>query len=247
MKIGLLGGYGLQELLENSVISEQEAIFDDEKIHGKFPKFYVFQGEIEGKKVVIIPRHGVSHNIPPHKVPFKSIITRFVELGVDKIITINSVGILNTKYKKPSFFIISDFVSMGKEVTFFDLFEDEAHHTNMSRPYDEEMNKIIEDVMKNLGLTFYRDVVYVNSHGPRLETPSEIKRKYAPLGDIIGMTNAYEVILANEKNMPISSIGIGVNYAEGLGERADFNEMKVMMKKMQSDIHRVLKEVIKRL
>jgi len=245
--IGLIGGYDLQEILENPNITMEKAMFDDEKIHGKLPRFHVFQGEIEGKDIVIIPRHGIGHNIPPHKIPFKSIISKLSKMGVEKIITVNSVGILNTAYKKPCFLIMSDFVNMAREITFFDIFEDKAHHVNMSNPYNTEVNEIMENVLQSLGLLFYKNVVYVNSHGPRLETPSEIRRKYSPLGDVIGMTNAYEVILANEKGISISSLGIGVNYAEGLGEQANFDKMKETMRKMQIDTLRVLWETIKRL
>jgi 5'-methylthioadenosine phosphorylase len=245
--IGFIGGYGLHKLLKNEREFKFRAVFDDELIAGSLPDFAVFEGKIGGKDVVVIPRHGKKHELPPHNIPFKSMIKKFKELGVGKIISVNSVGILNIKIPKKSFILLDDFVNEGKEVSYFNKFPGRPVHINMGRPYDKEMNAVIKDAAEEMGIELFADAVYVNSTGPRLETRAEIERKYKKLGDVIGMTNAYEVILANEAGISISSICLAANYAEGLGESVDFNKVVEEIESMKPQLFKLLRGVVGRL
>ncbi len=240
--IGLIGGYGIEKLLERAEQAKAECIFDREAVK----EFVYYKGSISGKAAIIIPRHGKGHELPPHRIPYRSYIATLKELGAERIITINSAGILKGNYRVNSFFLPKDFINFAPEITFFERFEVKAVHTPMGEPYDKKTGAIIERVAKGLGLRVYSNVVYVNVRGPRLETKAEI-RLYAGFGDIIGMTNAYEVILANEKGIPISTICLGVNYAEGLGESVSMERVKAGIERMKKDLFRLLEGVIEEL
>jgi len=241
----LIGGYGLEKILTDASVERHEATFEDEKIHGKAPSFEIYKGKIGSKDIAVIPRHGAAHDLPPHNVPYKSMFLALKRMGVDAVITVNSVGIMNPEIKKGSFILLRDFVNFGREVTFFERFDGEAMHASMSEPYDSRINAALEKAIAKAKAEFHPEAVYVNSHGPRLETVEEIKRVYSPSGDVIGMTGAYEAILARELDMRIASICIGANYAEGCGEKADFSEIKGTMQSMQGKLFEILNEAIR--
>lgn len=116
--IGLIGGYNLQLILKNPKEYRFFSFFPDEKICDRSVMFYLFKGLLNDKDVVLVPRHGKNHEFPPHNIPFKSILIKLKEFGVKRIITINSVGILNKSIKKGSFIILNDFVNEGKVLMF---------------------------------------------------------------------------------------------------------------------------------
>ena len=57
---------------------------------------------------------------------------------------------------------------------------------------------------------------YVQTTGPRFETPAEV-RFYRDYGEIIGMTAAAEATLFRERGIPYAMIGLVDNLANGLG------------------------------
>jgi len=243
--IALIGGYGLEKMLKSSVAEQCEAAFEDEKINGKAPHFEIYNGHAGDKSVIVVPRHGAAHDLPPHNVPYKSIMKALKEKGASALITVNSVGIMNPKMGKGSFILLRDFVNFGKEMTFFERFNSNAMHVSMRCPYDERINNALEKTLAKSGAAFHVGAVYVNSHGPRLETAEEIRKKYGPLGDVIGMTGAYEAMLARELGIPMATICIGANYAEGCGENPEFADIKKSTQSMQAMLFSVLEEAIK--
>jgi len=247
MKLGLIGGYGLEEIVENSKTETCQAQFEDEKIKGQLPNYGLIHGKISDKEVLIIPRHGPDHSFPPHNVPFKSYFQKFEQESVDKIITTNSVGVMNRDWEVPCLFLIEDFVNEGQEVTYHERFPDQPVHINLSHPYDRQLKQKIKKQAQELGFKLITDAVYVNSEGPRLETKAEISNKYSPLGDVIGMTGAKEAILANEKELPIASIGMGANKAEGMGDEAKIDDIIRETEKLQNKVYQIMRRVISNL
>lgn len=195
--IGLIGGYGLEEILEKKKWL---------KIKTKYglTSSKVAVGVINNKKVGLICRHDQKHTFPPHQVNHLSNIWAFYNLGVRFIISTAAVGIINKRIKPNSFILPDDFIDFRfQPTTFFDKFEKELKHTDMTNPYSQFLRQKIKKAAKNLGIKIYDKGIYINTLGPRFETPAEI-RAFRKLGaDIVGMTNVPEVILANE-------LGIGM-------------------------------------
>jgi purine nucleoside phosphorylase len=246
VKVGLIGGYGIQDAIGPTTEASFEATFPDEGIAGDRPTYTVFSGSIDDVSVLAIPRHGVSHSYPPHSVPVKSYVDTLASEGVSCLVTTNSVGVMSTEYDVPCFFLLDDFVNEGREVTFFDTFPESPVHVNMSAPYDPELQALAREAADDLDVPLYEDVTYVNSRGPRLETEAEIRNKYMPLGDVIGMTGAPEAILAAEKELPLLGIGLGVNYAEGI-EAVDPDAVIERSEQLQDDVRALVTHVIRRL
>ena len=89
VKIGIIGGSGIYDL----------EILEDIKEVKVFTPFgrtssLISIGYYKDKRLAFIPRHGMSHQIPPHKIPFRANIWALKELGVKRIISPSAVGSL---------------------------------------------------------------------------------------------------------------------------------------------------------
>ena len=118
----------------------------------------------------------------------------------------------------------------------------------MSEPFSRTLRKHLTDSCEELSYSHHNKGVYVNTIGPRFETPREI-RFYSQLGgDIVGMTNVPEVILSRERGLEYAKIATGTNYACGISENPlTYEEVSEMMKKREEQLKEILTETIKRI
>ncbi len=208
-EIGIIGGSGLYSLLENP--SETEITTK----YGK-PSSPVSVGEIEGRKVAFIARHGKKHTIPPHKVPYRANIEAFAQLGVTRVITTNAVGSFVKAYRPGDFVFMDQFVNMthGREDTFYD--KDEVVHISTAHPYCDALRKHAIDVAKKQNIPFHGTGTIVVVNGPRFSTKAESMLFRTMGAQVINMTQYPEVVLAREREMCYSGIGMVTDYDAGL-------------------------------
>ncbi|MBN2109952.1 MAG: MTAP family purine nucleoside phosphorylase [Methanosarcinaceae archaeon] len=169
-----------------------------------------------GRNIVIVHRHvgGVEH-VPPHRINYRAIVMAIKQLGVERIISLNSVGTMKN-HPIGSIVLAEDFLDHTKSrVSTF--YNDRTVHVDMTEPYCPQIRQVIKDVLKKKNLVF-SEGVYVCTEGPRFETRTEI-RMMSQFGDIVGMTGVPEVVLAREQGLCYASVCIVTNNACGLGEK----------------------------
>lgn len=206
MKIGIIGGSGLDkpELLENYQEIEMSTPF------GK-PSDKLITGLISNKPVVILPRHGKGHTIPPTKVPFQANLWALKEIGCTHIIATTACGSLNEKIKPTELVFIDQFIDFTKHrnLTFF---ETEVVHTPMADPFCPNLRKFFVEIAQKKGLAFHPQGTMVTIEGPRFSTRAE-SRMFQNLGaDVINMSTVPEVILARELKICYASIAMTTDY-----------------------------------
>ena len=59
---------------------------------------------------------------------------------------------------------------------------------------------------------------YVCTEGPRFETKAEIEMYGELGGDVVGMTNVPEVVLARELDIPYAAVALVTNYGAGISK-----------------------------
>lgn len=203
--LGLIGGTGFTELGLEEV---------DRKLvktpHGEASSEIVFF-DVKGKVLACLFRHGDPRIIPPHMVNHRANIYALKEVGVEKIIGVNSVGGLRQGMPVPSIVIPHDYVNFSPP-TYFD---DKIFH--ITPGLSEELRKGLKESASDLGIGVIFEGVYVQMRGPRLETPAEIKiiQKW---GDVVGMNAASEATLAKELELEYCSVCTVDNHAHGLSE-----------------------------
>ncbi len=160
---------------------------------------------------VFVQRHG-NPPLPPHKINHRANIEALRYMGAINVVSINSVGSLKEEIRPGTFIIPDDFISFQDVPTFFD---NEMRFTVPSM--DMEFSGLLFKMCRNLKMDVIRNGVYIQTHGPRLETKAEIQmlRLY---GDVIGMTMASEATLCIELGIPYASLCSVDNYCNGIAK-----------------------------
>lgn len=207
--IGIFGGSGFYNFLDH---------IEEVKIKTEYgdPSDSVFLGDVDGKKVAFLPRHGRKHSIPPHKINYRANLCAMKELGVTRIISPCAVGSLQ-KNIKPGEFVISDqYVdrTRGRADTFYD--GPIATHVSAADPYCPELREVAFQACKKNNIDFHKTGTIVVIQGPRFSTKSESKWFTSMGWSCINMTQYPEAHLARELEMCVVNVALVTDYDCGL-------------------------------
>lgn len=207
MKYGIIGGTGVYSLGGNV----REVTMDTP--YGEID-FSVM--EKDGKEIVFLPRHGKGHGRPPHLVNYLGNMWALKEYGVEFILATVAVGSTRNDLVPGDMVLLRDFLDFTKRrpLTYYDG-STGVVHVSMAEPYCSQLcGKVLEHTNSTVKI---RDgIIYVCTEGPRFETAAEI-RFYGQIGgDVVGMTNVPEVVLAKELSMCYSAVGVVTNMCTGL-------------------------------
>ncbi len=209
VKIGVIGGSGLDDpdLMENPDKLEVETKF------GK-PSSNLLSGTINGVEVLILARHGRSHQYSPTQVNNRANIAALKEAGATHIVATTACGSLRTEIDRGHLVILDQFIDFTRfrKNTFFDSFEDGVHHTAMAHPFDNELRTKLFTQAKELGLDVHPDGCVVTIEGPRFSTVAESKMFRLWGADVINMSTAPEAMLANEAGIPYAAVAMSTDY-----------------------------------
>ena len=124
---GVIGGSGFYEFLTDAKEVKVDTPFGA-------PSETALVGEVGGKKVAFIPRHGRDHRFPPHKIPYRANLWALRALGVRRILAPSAVGSLTTSYGPGTLAIPDQLVdrTRGRVQTFYD---EHAVHVPFADPY----------------------------------------------------------------------------------------------------------------
>jgi 5'-methylthioadenosine phosphorylase len=240
-KVGIIGGSGLYNI-KGVVIKDHKKIITPFGV----PSDDYVVGEYFDKEIIFLPRHGLKHQFPPHKINYRANIWGFRELGVERILSISAVGGINPVLKPGMFVVPDQIVDMTKkrESTFYD--GDEVVHIDFTEPFCSELRRIILKAGEESGIELQKSGTYVCVEGPRLETKAEI-RVFMNMGiDIVGMTMMPEATLAREAELCFAGISIVTNYAAGItGEKLTTKEVIEVMKGSTKKVESLIKEILR--
>ncbi len=216
------------------------------------PSGKVALSDVGGKKVAFIPRHGVHHEDPPQRVPYRANMMAFKQLGVRRIVAPNAVGSLKAEIRPGDLVFCDQFVNFttGREDTFYD--GPETTHVGMAQPYCPQMREVAIEAAAKLGLRFHEKGTVVVIQGPRFSSTAE-SRFFARQGwDVINMTQYPEVVLAREQELCYLNISLATDYDAGLEEDPSVmpvsheEVVRVFQSKMDS-LRKLIVEVVKAL
>lgn len=209
IEIGVFGGSGFYELLDNP---------KEYRIGTPYgaPSSPVMVGEIGGKVVGFLPRHGKDHSLPPHMINYRANVWAMKELGARRIIGPNACGSLQ-KHVEPGHFVICDqFVdrTSGRKDTFYD--GPVTTHVSSADPYCPVMRSAAIDTAAGLGITAHPTGTVVVIQGPRFSTRAESKWFAAQGWEVINMTQYPESYLCRELEMCYLNISLITDYDAGM-------------------------------
>lgn len=165
----------------------------------------------DGGRLLVVGRHGPRRSNPAHRVDHVANLTALRDLGCDRVLAIASTGSLRRDWPVGTVVAPDDF--FGPWVT-GSLFDDMRGHSVPG--FDVAWRHTVLDAWRAATDTPIVDGgVYVQTIGPRFETPAEI-RFLATVGDVVGMTIAAECIVAKEADLAYATVCVVDNMANGL-------------------------------
>ncbi|MBV8364437.1 MAG: S-methyl-5'-thioadenosine phosphorylase, partial [Candidatus Eremiobacteraeota bacterium] len=177
-------------------------------------------GEIAGRKVAFLPRHGTKHHLPPQAINYRANVYAMKMLGVTRIIGPTACGSLKVDVK-PGDMVVADQIvdrTNGRKDTYYD--GPITTHVSFADPYCPQLRPIAIEALQTLGITTHERGTIVVIAGPRFSTRAESKW-YASAGwEVINMTNYPECYLARELEMCYVNISLITDYDVGLEGQA---------------------------
>ena len=244
-RVAIIGGSGLGKL--NDFRTRKRRVVRTP--YGE-PSGPIIEGEVFGREVVFLARHGQGHRIPPHLVNYRANVWSLKEVGVDSVIAVAAVGAIRPDLEIGGLAFpdqILDYTHT-REHTYCDQRSTSVLHVDFSTPYSEPLRAQLIASATATKLSVTSRCTYAATQGPRLETAAEIDRLERDGADVVGMTGMPEAALAREIELSYATIAVIANLAAGRGEAAlsmdsIYNVLEIGMDK----VHQLLPEVLGRL
>jgi 5'-methylthioadenosine phosphorylase len=208
-EIGIFGGSGFYSLLEGA----EEVAMDTP--YGP-PSDVVTVGEIAGRRVAFLPRHGRRHQYPPHAINYRANVAAMKQLGVTRVLGPNAAGSLQPHIRPGDFVICDQLVdrTRGRGDTFFD--GPQTVHVSLADPYCPQVRDVAWHVAQRLALRTHRTGTVVVIQGPRFSTRAESRWFRSAGWDVINMTQYPEAVLAREAELCYVNIALITDYDVGV-------------------------------
>ena len=205
--IGIIGGSGIYEIegLQNAEWRRLRSSFGA-------PSDALLFGELDGQRLVFLPRHGRGHKIPPSGLNFRANIDAMKRAGVTEILSLSAVGSLREDLPPGSFVIVDQFIdrTFAREKSFFGA--GMVAHVSMADPVCGRLGDHLEAAAGELGLPARRAGTYIVMEGPQFSTRAESELYRAWGCDVIGMTNMPEAKLAREAEICYATVAMVTDY-----------------------------------
>lgn len=248
-EIGIILGTGLGKLVDQMEIESEVSynhipFFPTATV--EFHRGKLLYGTLEGKKVVVM--QGRFHLYEGYGLQDVTYPVRVMKrLGIKRLLVSNASGAVNLDYKKGELMLIDDHLNLlgDSPLAFHGIEQLGDRFVDMSRPYDPEMNALLEKAAKDHQVKLHKGV-YAAMLGPQLETRAEYRFLKIIGADTVGMSTVPEVIVANHLHIPVSAISVVTDICDPDNlEPVDIEDIIATAGKAEPDMVAIFREVIK--
>src|SRR6201992_4208341 len=206
-EIGIIGGSGLYAMpgLSNTREERVSTPFGE-------PSDAFVLGDLEGRKVAFLARHGRGHKLLPSELNFRANIYALKKLGVERILSVSAVGSLKEEHKPTDFVIPDQFIdrTFNRIATFF--VEGIVGHVAFGDPVCGTVAGAIVEACAKSDVVGKAGGTYVCMEGPQFSTRAESNLYRSWGADVIGMTNLQEAKLAREAEICYATMAMVTDY-----------------------------------
>jgi 5'-methylthioadenosine phosphorylase len=206
-EIGVIGGSGFYSFLDDVTEITIETPYGS-------PSDALFVGDVKGRRVAFLPRHGRSHHLPPHKINYRANLWALASLGVSQVLGPCAVGGLRAEYGPGTLLVPDQLVDRTKsrQQSYFD---GEARadgavpnvvHVTFADPYCPVGRRTAVDSARAGGWEAVDGGTLVVVEGPRFSTRAESLWHAAQGWSVVGMTGHPEAVLARELGLCYTSL-----------------------------------------
>jgi 5'-methylthioadenosine phosphorylase len=210
-EIGVFGGSGFYSFLDDVTEVVVNTPFGA-------PSAPVAIGTVGERRVAFLPRHGVHHEFPPHRVNYRANLWAMRELGVRRIVGPCAAGSLQPHIRPGEFVVLDQLVdrTSGRRDTFFD--GPVVGHVSFADPYCPDLRSVLlrAHVAEAAGVTMHPQGTVVVVQGPRFSTRAESSWYRSTGWEVINMTQYPEAFLARELGLCYAGLALITDYDTGL-------------------------------
>jgi 5'-methylthioadenosine phosphorylase len=208
-EVGIFGGSGFYEFLDDIV---------EVPVHTPYgaPSAPLAVGTVEGRSVAFLPRHGVHHEHPPHRINYRANLWAMRELGVQRIIGPCAAGSLQPHVRPGDLVLLDQLVdrTTGRPDTFFE--GGVVGHVSFADPYCEQLRGVLGQQASALGHNTHAKGTVVVIQGPRFSTRAESTWYRSAGWEAINMTQHPEAYLARELGICYAGLALITDYDIGV-------------------------------
>jgi 5'-methylthioadenosine phosphorylase len=207
-EIGVIGGSGLYELLADARELRVDTPYGE-------PSDPLVIGDVDGRPVAFLPRHGRDHRFPPHRINYRANLWALRSVGVRHVLAPCAVGSLRADLGPGTFVLPDQLVDRtdGRPGTYFDV---GAVHVPFADPYCPTDRAVLRATCADLGVEVVDGGTMVVIQGPRFSTRAE-SHWYGGQGwSVINMTGQPEAALARELALCYTAIALVTDLDAGV-------------------------------
>lgn len=201
-------------------------------------------GHLAGADLIFLPRHGLGHRLPPHRINYRANLWALRASGAERVVGLAAVGGITDRFPPLTLAVPDDIIDYthGRAHTIFDGGPEGVEHVDMTNPYCEDLRQAIIQACAASGCLAVATGTYGATQGPRLETAAEIARLERDGCDLVGMTAMPEAAIARELGLCYASLAFVVNWAAGKGPGLiTMTEIEGNLAKCAARVERVLR------
>jgi 5'-methylthioadenosine phosphorylase len=203
--VAIIGGTGFYELLADATQHSVQTPYGQTSAP-------IAVGEVAGRPVAFVPRHGSSHEYLPAQVPYRANLWALRELGATQIIGFNTVGSLRRDYRIGDIVLCDQFIdrTYGRQDTIFD--HGDVGHISTADPYCLRLRAIAIDALADGVGRVHPTATVVVTQGPRFSTRAE-SAWFAAMGwHVLNQTQYPEAVLARELEVCYMNVSYVTDY-----------------------------------
>jgi 5'-methylthioadenosine phosphorylase len=205
--LGVMGGTGLYDM-EGLEVTDQVQV---DTPFGEPSDCYAV-GELEGRQLVFLPRHGRGHRLLPHELNFRANIYGFKKLGVERIVAVSAVGSMREEVEPLHVVLPDQFIDRTRRRadTFFG--RGVVAHISFADPLCPDLRSALGRAARSAGATVWPGGSYVCIEGPAFSTRAESHLYRSWDASVIGMTNLPEAKLAREAEICYATMALVTDF-----------------------------------
>lgn len=194
----------------------------ERRIPTRFGEVSLRVGDVDGRSVCVLPRHGPSHRNLPHQINHRANILALKEVGVSAVVSCSVCGVIHPDWETGVPLVANDLwfpenrLGDGSSCTVFDRPGEAGRgHLLATSLFHEGLSARVAETLRRMEGSV-EEGCYAHGNGPRFNTKAEIRGLRSAGADFLSQTCGPEAVLANECELPYALAGFAVDYANGV-------------------------------
>lgn len=242
-EIGVIGGSGFYEFLQDAERVTVETPFGA-------PSDDLVVGEVRGRRVAFLARHGSDHRLAPHLIPYRANLWALRSVGVRQVLAPCAVGSLRPDLGPGTVVVVDQVVdrTWGRAHTVYDQ-PGPVVHVGFADPYCPRGRAVAIRAARDARLPVEDHGTLVVMNGPRFSSRAESEWHQRAGWAVVGMTGMPEAGIARELALCYTTVALVTDLDAGVEGETGVTQAEVFQV-FAENIERlkvVLADVVERL